>query len=107
MWRSAPRRREMEENALTWIRVIPFADDESLQRARALHRTMYPVEYATPTHLNHREADGIVASHSLIPEAMHHAFAAFGALMSPELPLTRRQHEMITTVVSVTNRCKY
>ena len=25
----------------------------------------------------------------------------------PELPLTRRQHEMITTVVSVTNRCVY
>jgi len=28
-------------------------------------------------------------------------------LMAPELPLTRRQHEMITTVVSVTNRCRY
>jgi len=28
-------------------------------------------------------------------------------LMSPDLPLTRRQHEMITTVVSVTNRCHY
>jgi len=30
-----------------------------------------------------------------------------GALMSPDLPLTRRQHEMITTVVSATNRCRY
>jgi len=28
-------------------------------------------------------------------------------LMSPDLPLSRRQHEMITTVVSVTNRCVY
>jgi AhpD family alkylhydroperoxidase len=27
--------------------------------------------------------------------------------MSPDLPLSRRQHEMITTVVSVTNRCVY
>jgi AhpD family alkylhydroperoxidase len=27
--------------------------------------------------------------------------------MSPESPLTRRQHEMITTMVSVTNRCRY
>jgi len=27
--------------------------------------------------------------------------------MSPELPLSRRQHEMIATMVSVTNRCKY
>jgi len=28
-------------------------------------------------------------------------------LMSPDLPLSLRQHEMITTVVSVTNRCVY
>jgi AhpD family alkylhydroperoxidase len=27
--------------------------------------------------------------------------------MSPELPLSRRQHEIITTLVSVTNRCRY
>jgi hypothetical protein len=50
---------------------------------------------------------GIVASHSLIPEALYHAFATFGALLSPELPLARRQHELITTMVSVTNRCHY
>ena len=49
----------------------------------------------------------IVGSHTLIPEALYHAFGTFGALMSPELPLSRRQHEMITTMVSVTNRCKY
>ena len=53
------------------------------------------------------EAGSIVASHSLIPDALYHAFATFGVLMSPDLPLTRRQHEMITTVVSVTNRCHY
>ncbi len=43
-------------------------------------------------------------------EKLRHAMEAqrtFGALMSPELPLTRRQHEMITTVVSVANRCHY
>ena len=33
---------------------------------------------------------GIVASHSLIPDALYHAFATFGVLMSPDLPLTRR-----------------
>jgi len=27
--------------------------------------------------------------------------------MSPELPLTRKQHEMISTVVSTANRCIY
>ena len=50
---------------------------------------------------------GIVASHTLIPQALHHAFATFGALMSPELPLSRRQHEMIATMVSLTNKCHY
>jgi AhpD family alkylhydroperoxidase len=50
---------------------------------------------------------GIVGSHSLIPDALYHAFATFGSLMSPELPLGRRQHEIITTMVSLTNRCHY
>jgi len=27
--------------------------------------------------------------------------------MSPDLPLERRHHEMIATMVSVTNRCRY
>jgi alkylhydroperoxidase family enzyme len=50
---------------------------------------------------------GIVASHSLIPDALYHAFATFGSLMSPDLPLERRQHEMIATMVSLTNGCHY
>jgi hypothetical protein len=50
---------------------------------------------------------GIVSSHTLLPDALFHAFSTFGALMSPDLPLERRQHEMIATVVSVTNRCFY
>jgi AhpD family alkylhydroperoxidase len=27
--------------------------------------------------------------------------------MSPDLPLARRQHEMIATMVSLTNQCHY
>lgn len=92
---------------MTWIKTIPFDQNDDLRRARDASRQHYPIDYATPTHPEYAETDGIVASHSLIPDALHHAFAAFGALMSPELPLTRRQHEMITTVVSVTNRCQY
>jgi hypothetical protein len=94
---------------MTWIKIITLAEaDEKLQRAIEAQRDMYPPEYATPIHptVDNRTAE-IVASHSLIPEALHHAFATFGVLMSPELPLSRRQHEMITTVVSVTNRCHY
>jgi alkylhydroperoxidase family enzyme len=48
-----------------------------------------------------------VQSHTLIPDAMFHAFSTFGALMSPDLPLSRAQHEMIATVVSAANSCHY
>ena len=93
---------------MTWIRTIPFSEaDEPLRRAIEAQRALYPAEYATPVQQTSDGTSGIVASHSLIPDALHHAFATFGVLMSPELPLTRTQHEMITTMVSVTNRCRY
>lgn len=94
---------------MTWIKTIPFDEaDEKLRRALEAQRELYPAEYAEPVHPTpDGESSGIVASHSLIPDALYHAFATFGVLMSGELPLTRRQHEMITTVVSVTNRCHY
>jgi hypothetical protein len=93
---------------MTWIKTISVEEDENVRRAAEAQRALYPIEYAEPVHPTpDGQTSGIVASHSLIPDALHHAFATFGALMSLELPLTRRQHEMITTVVSVTNRCHY
>lgn len=92
---------------MTWIQTISPDADERVRRAVEAQRAMYPAEYGTPVHPTGDGTSQIVASHSLIPHALHHAFATFGALMSPELPLSRRQHEMITTVVSVTNRCRY
>jgi len=93
---------------MTWIKTISVEADEAVRRAVEAQRELYPIEYSIPIHPTpDGQASQIVASHSLIPDALLHAFATFGALMSPELPLTRRQHEMITTVVSVTNRCHY
>jgi hypothetical protein len=94
---------------MTWIKTIPFDEaDPALRRAIEMQRQLYPGEYATPVHpVGAGETSGIVASHSLIPDALYHAFATFGVLMSPDLPLSRRQHEMITTMVSEANRCKY
>lgn len=94
---------------MTWIRTIAIDNaDDALRRAITMQRELYPVEYATPVHpVGNGETSGIVASHSLIPDALYHAFATFGVLMSADLPLSRRQHEMITTVVSATNRCHY
>jgi hypothetical protein len=93
---------------VTWIRTVPYSEaSEKLMKAMEDQRALYPVEYSTPVFPTNDGPSGIVASHTLIPEALFHSFATFGALMSPDLPLTRRQHEMITTVVSVTNRCFY
>ncbi len=98
---------------MTWIRTIPLSEaDDELRQAVEGQKSLYPQEYAVPIHA--AEGGGsqgvtsqIVASHSLIPQALHHAFSTFGALMSPGLPLQRRHHEMIATMVSVTNRCVY
>jgi hypothetical protein len=93
---------------MTWIRTIPTAQaDEKLRQAIEGEQMLYPKEYAVPVHPDDSGGASIVGSHTLIPEALYHAFSTFGALMSPDLPLSRRQHEMIATMVSVTNRCVY
>ena len=93
---------------MTWIRTVPLPEaDEKLRQAIEGQRALYPKEYSQPVHPDESGGSSIVGSHTLIPEVLYHAFGTFGALMSPDLPLSRRQHEMITTMVSVTNRCKY
>jgi alkylhydroperoxidase family enzyme len=96
---------------MTWIKTIPMPQaleaDGRLRDAYLAVMPMYPAEYARPNAIPEVAEDSIVASHSLIPEALEHAFATFGSLMAADLPLTRRQHEMIATLVSVKNRCFY
>ena len=93
---------------MTWIKTVSPETDEKVRRAIEAQHELYPIEYAVPIHPTpDKLTSEIVASHSLIPDALHHAFATFGVLLSPDLPLARRQHEMITTVVSVSNRCHY
>ena len=94
---------------MAWIKTVPIneASPELLDAMKKAH-DLYPIEYATPVHPSETGGPAeIVASHTLLPQALYHAFATFGSLMSQDLPLSRRQHEMITTVVSVTNRCRY
>jgi hypothetical protein len=94
---------------MTWIKTVRMDDDERVKKAMEAQRKLYPVEYATPVDVvvGTGEPDSIVASHTLLPDALFHAFSTFGALMSPDLPLKRAQHEMIATMVSVINRCHY
>ena len=93
---------------MTWIRTVSLEEaDEKLKKAIADEKLLYPKEYGDPVHPDPSGASSIVGSHTLIPDALFHAFATFGSLMSPDLPLSRAQHEMIATMVSVTNRCVY
>ena len=92
---------------MAWIRTVSPEDDENVLKALTGQRALYPPEYAQPVQELDQGLPGIVASHTLIPQALHHAFSTFGALMSPALPLARRQHEMIATMVSLVNRCHY
>ena len=93
---------------MTWIKTIPLSEASSeLVEAMESQRDLYPIEYATPVHPTPDGPSGIVASHTLLPKVLKHAFSTFGELMSPDLPLKREQHEMIATRVSVLNRCHY
>ena len=97
---------------MTWIKHIPYeqADDE-LKRVYESVRNLYPVEYGgAPVPSLVRPdggADSITAAHSLIPAAMQHMMSGLAVLLQPNLGLTRRQQEMIASVVSVANSCFY
>ncbi|HXU73061.1 MAG TPA: hypothetical protein VN947_27270 [Polyangia bacterium] len=97
---------------MTWIkRTLPPESPEIAQRLDSISKA-YPAEYdqakrhlrQTPTIVND---DSIMLSHSLIPDAMEHMFRGYAAMLAPDLPLTRRQQEMIATTVAALNRCFY
>ena len=96
---------------MTWIRTIgPKDADAELKRCYEQSYALYPAEYADEVPSVRRAdgtADSITEAHSLIPAALLHGLSTYGVLLSPELPLSRRQHEMIATVVSSLNRCFY
>jgi len=104
----APFRLFYPARTMTWIKTVPLSEaSEPLLKALEAQRGLYPKEYASPVFAAADGVADIVGSHTLIPDALYHAFATFGVLMSPDLALTRRQQELITTMVSVTNRCFY
>ena len=96
---------------MTWIRtILPDKADPELRRIFEALYALYPPEYHTDVDAVKRSdggSDSIVAAHSLLPEAMFHCMSTHAALINPNMPLTRRQQEMISTVVSALNRCFY
>ena len=96
---------------MTWISIIPpAAAHDELRRCYESIFSLYPAEYHTDVDSLRRpdgSSDSITAAHSLIPEAMRGMMGGYAAMLAPDLPLSRRQHEMIATVVSALNRCFY
>ncbi len=97
---------------MTWIKTVPYEQaDSDLRRIYEATRALYPREYGGEPVASLLRPDGtsdsIMASHSLIPEAMRHLMSGLAVLLQPHLPLTRRQQEMIAAVVSVQNSCFY
>ena len=59
---------------MTWIKTVSVDEDEKVRSAVEAQRELYPVEYSIPIHPTaDGQASQIVASHSLIPDALHHA----------------------------------
>jgi hypothetical protein len=96
---------------MTWIKTIPYEEaDAGLRQVYESIRGLYPGEYFDPVQSLVRPdggSDSITAAHSLIPEAMRFMMSGLAVLLQPNLPLTRRQQEMIAALVSVHNRCFY
>ena len=97
---------------MAWIKTIkPKEADQRLIDAMQKQRHLYPIEYATrvdaATSQSSEPEESIIGSHSLLPDTLYHAFATYGTLLSPDLPLSRAQHEMIASTVSVNNSCFY
>jgi hypothetical protein len=97
---------------MTWIKTVRMRDADEKLREAFRFRHLYPPEYAADVPSLSKVASpenggGISDSHTLLPDALYHAFALYGHLLSPELALSRPQQEMIATVVSVANDCFY
>jgi hypothetical protein len=96
---------------MTWIKMSPPETDASVAEAMEASMRLYPPEYAVPVESladhNGKNGASIVMAHSLLPRILMHTFAAYGELLSDELPLSREEHEMIAATVSSLNDCFY
>ena len=97
---------------MTWIKTVSLKEGGQKLRDAMGWRSLYPPEYGIePPALKElaspERGGGISNSHTLLPDTLYHAFACYGTLLQPDLPLSRAQHEMIATTVSVLNDCFY
>ena len=81
---------------MTFIPIIP--EEQATEQVRLIYDT-----YRAPW----GGVDSILKIHSLMPQTLKPHVDLYRTLMFAPGPLTRREREMIATVVSVSNRCDY
>lgn len=96
---------------MTWIDPVSPAKDPAVAAALQAAMPGYPPEYGHPD-VRARLAplvgqDSIIDAFTPMPKVLEHAFSAYREAISPDLELTRREHELIATVVSRLNDCFY
>ncbi|MCO5168226.1 MAG: hypothetical protein M9894_17940 [Planctomycetes bacterium] len=96
---------------MTWIEPVPPAKDPAVAAALKAAMAGYPPEYTDPgvraDIARVVGQDSIVDAFTPLPKVLEHAFSAYREAISPDLELTRREHELIATVVSRLNDCFY
>jgi hypothetical protein len=97
---------------MVWIKNAEVAADPALAGTLTAVRARHPKEYAGAPESKARlpplvRDDSIVLAHSLFPDVLQSFFTAYAALLGPDKPLSRRQHEMIAATVSALNQCVY
>lgn len=97
---------------MAWIKTVSPSDSDDVREAMLSQRALYPAAYAGSPESRERlpaavVSESIVSSHSLLPQALKHAFSNLGVLLDPNLPLSRREHELIAATVSSINSCFY
>lgn len=92
---------------MAWIKTIGFHDRELTPELAGAYQEIQPLmppEYAIS---GTQDAPGIVKAHSLDPAGLRKIFLAGLHFVCGPSPLSRREREMINTVVSAVNRCFY
>ena len=81
---------------MSWIKMISYEESDGELRER-----FEPLQYA-PGKIDH-----ILQIHSLIPSTIgsHHEF--YRDIMFKRSDLSRKERELIATVVSISNECHY
>ncbi len=98
---------------MTWIKTADWENDpETKELLGADSMGNLPKEYSEPLEMfkDHELEDhpaAVVMAQTLIPKSLKHIILAFSALLSPDLPLSRRDHELIAATVSALNKTLY